>query len=526
MKNAWIISIAIILMPNIGFCNELPAAEIITVSADPPQIGVQFTISPESPLAGDTIFTTGGFAIIDSGGIFDEPLQNGQVVVFDSTNTSGFVINPEGDSIAFSTLYEDFYYRLVFPAYLGNLGYNPGLIHGHDLHIQYYIYHHMHFATVKLLSFDFCIPDMGWSDVIINEVNAHGTWNGGSDFIELYNKSDDNISLAGWYLVCDTIYEFPEDAVIQGCGFYVVYQDEFPSAFDMDSDADNIYLISAQDDPYFEPGTKRLVDQVGWSSDHGENVSFMRYPDGDCRRDFMFDLLLQFMGYDDQSSALTFENGFPSPGAANRHESPGFTVIGAGSVVNDTGLAEIYWTDPIWDESYVRSILVKNPDGFPESPEDGTILYEGTDQHYVDTVIPMDTHIYYTVFAVNQDEELSQPTNESQIDLLRATHLQYLLGDVNMTAGIWPPEVIGSDVTYLVNFFRGMTSSQRCLLRGFYAAADVNGDCNVIGSDVTRLVNYFRGTSDITACMDYPPAWSSSENLPQDEPSGWPNCEE
>jgi len=527
MKRKYIITVLVLMLFASVFANPLPFAEISLVNSDPPQVGIKFYVSTEDSviLAGDTLITSSGPAIITPGGALDQPVSYTEIVILDSTNTSGFTINPEADSIRLSTLFWDDM-PILFTEYLGNFGTNPAPMAGHQLDNDHYYYSHEQLMSMRVLSFDFCIPDMGWSDVIINEVNAHGTWNGGSDFIELYNKSDENISLAGWYLVCDTIYEFPENAVISGHGYYVVDQDDFPSAFDMDTGADNIYLISAQDDPFFDPSTKRRVDQVGWSSDHGENVSFMRYPDGDCSKDFMFELQYDFMGYDDQSSARTFEDGFPSPGAANRHESPGFTVIGASGVFDDTGLVEIYWTNPVWDASFARSILVKSQDGFSESPEDGTILYEGTAQHYIDTVIPYDTHTHYTIFAVNQDEELSTPTDESQIDLLRATDLQYLVGDANMKAGTWPPAVIGSDVTYLVNYFRGGMPSPACLLNGFYASADVNGDCHVIGSDVTRLVNFFRGSATITGCPDYPSEWSSPMDLPTETPEGWPNCEE
>jgi hypothetical protein len=99
----------------------------------------------------------------------------------------------------------------------------------------------------------------------------------------------------------------------------------------------------------------------------------------------------------------------------------------------------------------------------------------------------------------------------------------YLPGDANMPNGIWPPAVIGADVTYLVNYFRAISGP--CLLDDFYCSADVNGDCLVIGSDVTRLVNYFRGLSDIVWCPDYEPCWPTPDDLPADMPSGWPNCE-
>jgi len=101
----------------------------------------------------------------------------------------------------------------------------------------------------------------------------------------------------------------------------------------------------------------------------------------------------------------------------------------------------------------------------------------------------------------------------------------YLPGDVNMAVGAWPPAAIGADVTYLVNFFRGSPSSQSCLLDGFWCSADANGDCNVIGSDVTKLVNFFRGQGSIQFCADYVPQWLTPLDIPDEEPSNWPNCE-
>jgi hypothetical protein len=100
---------------------------------------------------------------------------------------------------------------------------------------------------------------------------------------------------------------------------------------------------------------------------------------------------------------------------------------------------------------------------------------------------------------------------------------QYTPGDANMTNGIWPPQVIGSDVTYLVSYFRG--SAESCLINGLYCAADVNGDCQVIGSDVTRLVSYFRGVAELAYCPDYPPAWPTADDAAVAMPEDWPGCE-
>jgi hypothetical protein len=111
------------------------------------------------------------------------------------------------------------------------------------------------------------------------------------------------------------------------------------------------------------------------------------------------------------------------------------------------------------------------------------------------------------------------------INLIWGQTYEYLPGDANMRNGAWPPEVIGSDVTYMVSFFRGIASAAPCLLDGVWASADVNGDCAIIGSDVTRLVSYFRGISQITCCPSHPPAWPTVNDLPDNAPEGWPNCD-
>ncbi len=59
----------------------------------------------------------------------------------------------------------------------------------------------------------------------------------------------------------------------------------------------------------------------------------------------------------------------------------------------------------------------------------------------------------------------------------------FLPGDANGDGN-----VLGSDVTYLVRYFKGLGPAPNPILAG-----DTNGDCNVLGSDVTYLVRYFKG---------------------------------
>ncbi|MCP4584247.1 MAG: hypothetical protein GY839_21755 [candidate division Zixibacteria bacterium] len=102
----------------------------------------------------------------------------------------------------------------------------------------------------------------------------------------------------------------------------------------------------------------------------------------------------------------------------------------------------------------------------------------------------------------------------------------YYPGDMNMYNGYWPPRRIGSDVTYLVNFFSGLTTHTPCLIDGLWASADVNGDCIVNGGDITRLVAYFNGQNDVTICPDFPAQWPNPTDLPPFPPFGWPPCEQ
>jgi hypothetical protein len=111
-------------------------------------------------------------------------------------------------------------------------------------------------------------------------------------------------------------------------------------------------------------------------------------------------------------------------------------------------------------------------------------------------------------------------TTSFEIIMSNITSYNYLPGDANMENGIWPPTVIGGDVTYLVGWFRGINGSY--FVGGFYNSADANGGCSIIGSDVTRLVSFFSGTAAISHCADYPTAWPP---LPDEMPSDWPNCE-
>jgi hypothetical protein len=400
----WVTAWGIVLaaaFASAAFGNPRPCYDIVHVRAFPPEIGITCECNDSTDLSGDTIFTSAGIAIVDSGvfvnhrGLFDEPF------ILDSANSSGFIINPEADSVSMH-ITNGFWgwhwiYRVCWGYWQSNSVPNKGNAIRHD---WYYSAPMWHF---ELLDFDFARPRQGFTDVIISEVNSHGDWTPLSNFIELYNKSTHEIDLAGWKIICDTTFEIPVGARLTPHGFYILDESRFPAIFDLDFAADNIYLINA------DSGT---VDQVGWSSDHGANVSFMRYPDGDAdSTDSMWD----FWGFNDITS-VSFENGFPSRGAANRFQSPGLKVIGARADTSG-GLADIFWTNPVWIPEFDRALLRKSVSDYPASPTDGQLVYEGPAQEFLgDPAAPGQT-TYYTVFARTSDGTYSVADDESRASI-------------------------------------------------------------------------------------------------------------
>lgn len=90
------------------------------------------------------------------------------------------------------------------------------------------------------------------------------------------------------------------------------------------------------------------------------------------------------------------------------------------------------------------------------------------------------------------------------LHVVQESACDYKPGDIN-----GDDNVIGSDVTYAINYFRGGTPPpDSCQLSNetwLYTAADANGDCRFIGSDVTYMVNFFRGGNPPQWCSEVPP---------------------
>lgn len=115
--------------------------------------------------------------------------------------------------------------------------------------------------------------------------------------------------------------------------------------------------------------------------------------------------------------------------------------------------------------------------------------------------------------AIRSNDYVNTPVDIPVVFVVNHVY-RYIPGDANMAFGIWPAEVSPADVTYMTGYFRMANPS--CRFENFFASADANGDCIIIGSDVTFLVQYFRGNRpEIFFCPDFPHIPPIEETYPE-----------
>lgn len=124
------------------------------------------------------------------------------------------------------------------------------------------------------------------SEVLLNEV----VFNSGIPeyrFIELMYIGPSSLDLLGYKIVCNTEYMILSGNVLTSTdNYFILSQPDDPGFFaQMDVDGDNIYLYD---------NNGRLLDMVGWNSQHNVNCSVLRIPEGSGGR----------QGYDDTTSQL------------------------------------------------------------------------------------------------------------------------------------------------------------------------------------------------------------------------------
>ena len=407
MKKELLIIIAIAFLTGITKANPIEEPFIQEVSVSPPWIEVTCWNSDE--LIGRTITTREGTAEILSAYPGDNCLA-----VLDSSNTTGFYLDPEGDSITIESEYQ----RLCSCIGYGIYGESAGSpLPGNSIVSDFYFYGEGDFPP-QYWYFSYCTqptpgeygyndwwgdPPWGTSDLILNELTLSSNWREHGVFIELINAGDEPVSTSNYCLISNIIYNLPPDQSVRPGQYFIIDESDCPELFNLNSH-DVVYLVRRG-----EPSIYYIVDQVGWDVQFIANTSIMRYPDADVDWGCWDD----FRGFNTETS-YTFENGFPTRGAANRHESPGFVVIGARADSTGEGAARIHWTDPIWDEDFDYSVLVSNDDHFPQTSDDGNTIYQGTGREFNDSNIPPVGPTFYTLFAHNIGGDYSTPTGESQ----------------------------------------------------------------------------------------------------------------
>ena len=131
-----------------------------------------------------------------------------------------------------------------------------------------------------------------------------------------------------------------------------------------------------------------------------------------------------------------------------------------------------------------------------QSPDPAEPIDTTTDNYYYLEDLPGGLTYYLRVTGIDYSGIEGDYSNEIEVTIPNI----YIPGDNNYSGG-----TNGSDVTYLVNYFRGTNPKPDSSWNAdddswLYAAADVNGSCNVTGSDVTYLVNFFRGMNELKWC--------------------------
>jgi hypothetical protein len=122
-------------------------------------------------------------------------------------------------------------------------------------------------------------------NVVINEVMFNPT-SPEYGFIELMYIGYASIDLDGFYLITDSIYTISSHSLDSNDPFLILFKDDVPVLFEngnLSESGDNIYLYD---------NTGYLLDMVGWNTEHQENKTVKRVPEGQGT----------FKGHDDASS--------------------------------------------------------------------------------------------------------------------------------------------------------------------------------------------------------------------------------
>ncbi|MBU0618743.1 lamin tail domain-containing protein [Patescibacteria group bacterium] len=114
----------------------------------------------------------------------------------------------------------------------------------------------------------FIFPPACSAQVVINEYLPNPT--DSSDWVELYNTTDQEVNLNGWVLDDETASNMLDinEATISAYGFKV-----FEVGSRLNKSTDTVFLINSD---------KQVIDEHGYFSNPGDDISLGRFPDGDA----------------------------------------------------------------------------------------------------------------------------------------------------------------------------------------------------------------------------------------------------
>jgi hypothetical protein len=132
------------------------------------------------------------------------------------------------------------------------------------------------------------VEDIAWHEVTVNEIAAANVDGSGltdeagqyEDWIELYNNTNRDINLQGYYLTDDPArlnkWAFPDNTVIKSGSYLIVWADEDQDDGPLHS---NFKLSKSGESVYLSNGSTRMVDTLTFGAQQ-DNKSYSRIPNG------------------------------------------------------------------------------------------------------------------------------------------------------------------------------------------------------------------------------------------------------
>jgi len=211
------------------------------------------------------------------------------------------------------------------------------------------------------------VPPANFSSlVVLNEImfNPSVSENG---FVELYLKSDTPIDISGYKIVGDSEYIIPDGTELTSdYRFFYLTQPTGTTFFAaLNSLGDNVYLYDANGS---------LLDMVGWSSPHTQNLTMTRMPEGNGTYDGFNDLSSEAAGWKfNQPPTLAILEIGPDQ---SKYSEPGEHVFYNLTVTNKqfvadyiditNSTADLGWQVTFFDSSGVNLLTDTNGNGIPD----------------------------------------------------------------------------------------------------------------------------------------------------------------